>query len=67
LASKEHPRPLTPEEIKAHPEYPHINWDLTPDKAERIDVAAGRGGPFKLSYVSGEWKHCSHSPQVRDL
>ena len=27
-----------------------MNWDLTPDKREKIDVAAGRGGPFKLAY-----------------
>lgn len=44
------PQPLTSAEILAHPEYPHTQWDLKPDSASRIDVAAGRGGPFKLSY-----------------
>ena len=42
--------PLTAAEIQAHPEYPHVNWDLKPDKREKIDVARGRGGPFKIAY-----------------
>ncbi|WPH01342.1 Hypothetical protein R9X50_00418300 [Acrodontium crateriforme] len=41
---------LSAEEIIKHPEYPHVNWDLKPEKREAIDVAAGRGGPFKLAY-----------------
>ncbi|CAK4031547.1 alpha beta-hydrolase [Lecanosticta acicola] len=44
------PRPLTADEIQAHPEYPHVHWDLKPEKREKIDVARGRGGPFKLAY-----------------
>lgn len=44
------PTPLTAAEIQAHPEYPHVHWDLKPDKQEKIDVAKGRGGPFKLYY-----------------
>lgn len=48
--NKEIGKQLTAEEVLQHPEYPHVNWDLKPDKAERIDVAAGRGGPFKISY-----------------
>ncbi|KAK3713019.1 hypothetical protein LTR37_008704 [Vermiconidia calcicola] len=43
-------RPLTAAEVEAHPEYPHINWDLKAEKGGKIDVAAGRGGPFKLAY-----------------
>lgn len=43
-------RPLTAAEIQEHPEYPHAYWDLKADKREKIDVAAGRGGPFKLAY-----------------
>lgn len=43
-------RPLTAEEVLAHPEYPHVTWDLPADKEGKIDVAAGRGGPFKLAY-----------------
>lgn len=50
LASEEAKRQMTPEQVQAHPEYPHITWDLKPDKAEKVDVAAGRGGPFKLAY-----------------
>lgn len=42
--------PLTAAEIQAHPEFPHVHWQLKPDKRERIDVAAGRGGPFKIAY-----------------
>lgn len=47
---KDGPGEMTIEEVKNHPEYPHIYWDLKPEKAEHINVAAGRGGPFKLSY-----------------
>lgn len=43
-------RQLSAEEVQRHPEFQHINWDLAPDKRERIDVASGRGGPFKLAY-----------------
>jgi len=42
--------PLTAAEIQAHPEYPHVYWDLKPTKKDTIDVAAGRGGPLKLAY-----------------
>ncbi|EMD00863.1 hypothetical protein BAUCODRAFT_61070 [Baudoinia panamericana UAMH 10762] len=41
---------MTAEEVQQHPEYPYVNWDLKADRAERIDIAHGRGGPFKLSY-----------------
>ena len=51
-------RQLSVAEIQAHPEYPHVTWDLTPIRKAKIDVAAGRGGPFKLCYeVHG------HGPQ----
>lgn len=43
-------RPLTAAEIEAHPEYPHVYWDLKPTKKDSIDVAKGRGGPLKLAY-----------------
>lgn len=43
-------RPLTAAEIAAHSEYPHVYWDLKPTKKDSIDVAKGRGGPFKLAY-----------------
>ena len=41
---------LSVEQVKAHPEFPYTNWDLKPEKKERIDVASGRGGPFKIAY-----------------
>lgn len=47
---KQGPKPLTAAELQAHPEYPHVHWDLKPEKREKIDVAEGRGGPFKLAY-----------------
>jgi hypothetical protein len=43
-------RPLTAVELTEHPEFPHVNWKLQPNQAGKIDVAAGRGGPFKLAY-----------------
>ena len=42
--------PMTAEEVQKHPEFPHVYWDLEPEKEEKIEVAAGRGGPFKLEY-----------------
>lgn len=41
---------LSVAEVQAHPEYPHVHWKLEPTKREKIDVAVGRGGPFKLAY-----------------
>ena len=41
---------LTAAEVQAHPEYPHVHWDLKPTKQGKVDVAAGRGGPFKLGF-----------------
>lgn len=38
------------DEVTNHPEYPHIYWDLKPQKQDYLNVAAGRGGPFRLSY-----------------
>ncbi|KAK3113489.1 hypothetical protein LTR53_009167 [Teratosphaeriaceae sp. CCFEE 6253] len=48
--AKEIGQQLSVEQVLSHPEFPHVNWDLKPDSKEQIDVAAGRGGPFKLSY-----------------
>lgn len=42
--------PLTAEELQAHAEFPYVEWDLTPARKESIPVAAGRGGPFQLTY-----------------
>lgn len=43
-------RQLTADQVTKHPEYPHVNWNLPSNKRERIEVARGRGGPFKLAY-----------------
>jgi len=48
-------KPLTAAEIQAHPEYPHIWWDLKPKQEGKLGVAIGRGGPIKIAYeVHGE-------------
>lgn len=44
------PRPLTVEEVQAHPEYPHVHWKLEPDTKGKVEVGKGRGGPFKIAY-----------------
>ncbi|KAI7371367.1 alpha/beta-hydrolase [Hortaea werneckii] len=41
---------LSADQVQNHPEFQHVNWDLPYEKRELIDVAAGRGGPFKLAY-----------------
>ena len=43
-------RQLNINEIQEHPEYPHVNWVLAPRVKAKLDVAEGRGGPFKISY-----------------
>jgi len=48
--SKSIGKQMSSDELLAHPEYPHVNWELEPQKREKIDVAAERGGPFKLAY-----------------
>jgi hypothetical protein len=42
--------PMTAAELEAHPEFPHVTWDLKPTKKGRIPVAAKRGGPLNISY-----------------
>ena len=41
---------MTVEEVKAHPEYPHVLWDLKPTQKGKIAAAKGRGGPFEMAY-----------------
>lgn len=41
---------LSAEEVQNHPEFAHVNWKLPYERRERIDVANGRGGPFKMAY-----------------
>ena len=44
------PTLLTAQEIVNHPEYPHVIWDLKPEKRATIEVAKDRSGPVKLAY-----------------
>lgn len=47
--------PLTAAEVIDYPEYPHAYWDLKAASKGKLDVAKGRGGPFKISWeVHGE-------------
>nr|OQO20912.1 hypothetical protein B0A51_13086 [Rachicladosporium sp. CCFEE 5018] len=51
-------RPLTVAEVKAHPEYLHVDWNLQPTKKADVTVAQSRGGPFKLAYeIHGHGPH----------
>ena len=42
--------PLKAGELLAHPAYKTTIWDLPPTSKGKVAVAAGRGGPFNLSY-----------------
>lgn len=42
--------PLTVEELKQHPEFQYVTWDLKPTKEGKVPVAKNRGGPVELSY-----------------
>ena len=42
--------PMTVEELKKHPEFPHVRYDLTPNRKGTISVAKGRGGPLDIAY-----------------
>ena len=41
---------LSAAELKAHPGYQNLEWDLPPTKKGMCSVAKGRGGPFNLWY-----------------
>lgn len=43
-------RLLPASELKAHPGFQQLEWDLPPTKQGRCQVAKGRGGPFELYY-----------------
>ncbi|KAF2150968.1 alpha/beta hydrolase-like protein [Myriangium duriaei CBS 260.36] len=49
--------PLTPAELEAHPEFPHIFWDLKPTKKGISRVASDRGGPHDIA-----WEVHGHGP-----
>ena len=37
-------------EVLAHPSYPEVVWNLTPDQKGRAPVALKRGGPIEIEY-----------------
>lgn len=41
---------MSAEQLRNHPEYPHLVWDLKPVKKGKLPVAKGRGGPFNIAY-----------------
>jgi hypothetical protein len=41
---------MTAREIKKHPEYPYVIWDLPAVKEGKLAVAATRGGPINIKY-----------------
>ena len=41
---------LTAAQILAHPEFGKVAWEGQPNKQDSVDVAKGRGGPFKIAY-----------------
>lgn len=42
--------PLTVAQLQEHPEFKKAFWDLEPTKKGSVEVAKGRGGPFKIAY-----------------
>lgn len=54
---------MSAEELKKHPEYPHIVWKLEPEKKGKLPVAKGRGGPFNLAY---EVRRLESSPDKKE-
>jgi hypothetical protein len=51
--------PLTAAQLKEHPEFPKVIWDLKPTQKGTAKVAEGRGGPFDISYeVHGTGEIC---------
>jgi len=49
-ASGHKPHYMTAAELQNYAEYPYITWDLKPASKEKVAVAVGRGGPFKICY-----------------
>lgn len=42
--------PLTAAQLQEHPEFPYVNWELTPTKKGRVAAAKDRGGPINIAY-----------------
>lgn len=41
---------MTAAEVQAHPEFPHITWDLKPRSKGTLAVAKSRGGPVDIAW-----------------
>ena len=60
--------PLTAAELMAHPEYPHVRWNLPPHRKGRVPVARSRGGPIHIAYEihgTGPVRLLARSPSRR--
>jgi hypothetical protein len=42
--------PMTPDELRKHPEYEHTIWDLKPAQKGKAVVAKTRGGSLNIAY-----------------
>lgn len=42
--------PLSAAQVQEHPEFPHVNWNLTPTKKGKIAAARDRGGPINIAF-----------------
>ena len=42
--------PLTAAELQAHPEYPHVVWDLPSTRSGTTTAGIDRGGPYKVAW-----------------
>ena len=50
--------PLTVAQLQRHPDFKNAIWDLKPTDKGKVDVAKGRGGPFKIAYeIHGDGEH----------
>ena len=50
--------PLTVAQLQQHPEFKNAFWDLKPTEKGKVNVAMGRGGPFKIDYeIHGHGEH----------
>jgi len=48
--SNQPPKALTATQLFEHPEFPHVIWDLKPEKKGTVAVAKDRRGPVNIAY-----------------
>lgn len=48
---------LTAAELRDHPEFKHVLWDLKPNQKGKLTVGNGRGGPYQIA-----WELHGHGP-----